>query len=194
MSLTPCSIPDCGKPRIARDLCRTHYNRVWKAGGLTPVRSPTGAAILFVRNVALRYDGRDCLPWPFPLDSKSGYGQITVSGRHYNAHRYICELAHGTPPSPQHEAAHSCGKGHLGCVAPRHLSWKTAAENQADRLLHGTDMRGQKHWAAKLTDQNIREIRALSCSFSRTHLAKAYGVSATSISYIVMRKTWSHIQ
>ncbi|MBZ9922605.1 hypothetical protein LB579_33660, partial [Mesorhizobium sp. BR1-1-7] len=23
------------------------------------------------------------------------------------------------------QAAHSCGKGHLGCAAKRHLSWKT---------------------------------------------------------------------
>lgn len=50
----------------------------------------------------------------------------------------MCQKAHGDPPSPKHDAAHSCGRGHEGCVNPNHLSWKTKKQNQADRITHGT--------------------------------------------------------
>jgi hypothetical protein len=54
------------------------------------------------------------------------------------AHRLMCQLAHGDPPTPDHIAAHSCGRGHEGCVNPNHLSWKTYSENELDKRVHGT--------------------------------------------------------
>lgn len=188
-----CSIPECCKPPLARGLCTTHYHRAWKIGGLTPVRAPDGAAKAYVESIVLAYNGEDCLIWPFPRSRRGGYGQIFVDGKHGSAHRYVCERAHGKPLTSEHEAAHSCGKGHLGCVAPTHLSWKTPAENQADRLIHGTDMRGQKHWAAKLTDHQVREIRTLSASLPQSQISKMFGVTATTINDICKRKSWSHI-
>lgn len=65
-----------------------------------------------------------CLIWPF-VSKLHGYGQFGYLGKNYYAHRFMCELAHGPAPSPLHEAAHSCGRGHEGCVNPQHLSWKT---------------------------------------------------------------------
>src|SRR5215471_14726746 len=81
--------------------------------------------------------GDDCLQWPFSRSS-SGYGILFHEGKVVYAHRTMCELANGKPPTPKHHASHSCGRGHLGCVNPRHLEWKTAAENQQDRRKHGT--------------------------------------------------------
>ncbi|WP_292637037.1 hypothetical protein [Mesorhizobium sp.] len=48
--------------------------------------------------------------------------------------RLVCEEVHGPPPSPDHEAAHSCDNGDLGCATKRHLSWKTPKENTADKF------------------------------------------------------------
>ena len=79
------------------------------------------------------YDGDDCLIWPFAR-IQSGRGHFGYEGKHYQAHVYMCELVNGPCP-PGHEAAHSCGRGHDACVHPKHLSWKTRAENRRIRLL-----------------------------------------------------------
>jgi hypothetical protein len=68
--------------------------------------------------------------------------------------------AHGEPPTARHEAAHSCGKGHLGCVHPGHLSWKTRNENRADMVRHGMLPRGTIVSTNKLTEDQVREIRS----------------------------------
>ena len=87
------------------------------------------------------YQGDDCLPWPFCRDGRVGRGRMGHEGKRPWAHRLMCELAHGPPPTPKHQAAHECGKGHYGCVNPRHLAWKTNSENQLDRRKNGNMLR-----------------------------------------------------
>lgn len=48
--------------------------------------------------------------------------------------RHMCKLKNGDPPTPDHEAAHSCGNGKHGCINPNHLRWATDAENMADTV------------------------------------------------------------
>lgn len=84
-----------------------------------------------VRHVS--YPGDNCLTWPFARDSRVGRGLLGHESRRYWAHRLMCILAHGEPPTPKHQASHTCGRGHEGCVNPRHLEWKTNSENQYDR-------------------------------------------------------------
>lgn len=54
--------------------------------------------------------------------------------------------------------------------------------------------RGEKQHSAKLTEQQVRDIRAtpLRCG-TQAHLARQYSVSATLISAIIKRKIWTHI-
>ena len=102
-------------------------------------RADYGSVPVFVRDVAVPFDGDGCLLWPFQI-STTGYGRLEVNGKKKIASRYVCELAHGEPPTRQHEAAHSCGNSK--CVNPKHLRWATHTENEADKLVHGT-----KYWA-----------------------------------------------
>jgi hypothetical protein len=88
-------------------------------------------------HVDYRHD--DCLKWPFSRDNH-GYGQLGHEGKVFKAHRKMCELKNGAVPSPDHEAAHSCNRGHQGCINPNHLSWKTRSANQQDRTGHGWDV------------------------------------------------------
>jgi hypothetical protein len=105
-------------------------------------------------------------------------------------HRLVCEYVNGAAPTPRHHAAHSCGNGHLGCVTPRHLSWKTPSENADDKLVHGTAQRGEKHAHAKLTENQVRIIRELKGTASQTTLAERFGVSPTTIGQIHNRRVW----
>lgn len=102
----------------------------------------------------------------------------------------MCMVAHGEPPTGSHEAAHSCGNGREGCVNPRHLRWATPVENQSDKVAHGTTYRGERHWSAKLTEVEVKEIRALLGTMSQAAIARLYGVDPSAVSEIKSGKTW----
>lgn len=133
------------------------------------------------------HTGDACLPWPFARDRK-GYGSLGHLGKHYWAHRLMCTLAHGDPPTPKHQAAHECGKGHYGCVNPRHLAWKTTSENQLDRRATGSMNRGRRKNGTEtlLSDSQIAQIIALKGRKTQTEIAKMFGVSPGCVQY------WQH--
>lgn len=128
------------------------------------------------------YKGDDCLKWPFAMDNAHGRGRLGYLGKHYWAHRLMCILAKGKPPTPKHQTAHSCGNGNKGCINPQHLSWKTNAQNQLDRRKHGTQM-GAKGNRAKLTQEQIAEIRRLQGIETQFSLAERFGVKRGCIEY-----------
>jgi hypothetical protein len=111
-----------------------------------------------------------------------------IGGKQMVASRWMCVLAHGTAPTQKHEAAHSCGKGTDGCVNPRHLSWKTPVENQADRVAHGTSNHGERNGKTKLTAEDIAAIRAAPADLNA--LVLRYGVSKGCISKIRSGSRW----
>lgn len=126
-----------------------------------------------------------CLIWPFSLTR--GYGALSHMGRRGYAHRFMCELAHGAPPTPLHEAAHSCGRGDEGCVNPRHLSWKTKTENQLDCRKHGTQAKSRYGRQGKLSPDQVAEIRTSDAR--QCDLARKFGVHETTISNIRTGRT-----
>jgi hypothetical protein len=136
------------------------------------------------------YAGDDCLIWPFSR-LKSGYGNFGVNGRQYYAHRFMCELVNGPPPSKRHQAAHSCGCGASGCVNPKHLSWKTQLENERDKAAHGvsawTHRNGKRY---KLTPQQVIEIRSLEGKRTPTELEQQFGVTRSNIRKIWKGQSW----
>lgn len=75
------------------------------------------------------------------------------------------------------------------------LAFGTAKENEADKITHGTSNRGERHGLAKLTEEQVREIRRL-CD-SKEHyqyeVGKMFNVSRQLIGYIVSGKLWAHI-
>jgi IS30 family transposase len=54
--------------------------------------------------------------------------------------------------------------------------------------------RGSRHGLAKLTEHQVRMIRAAARSgVPQTELARGYGVAGSTISRIVARGTWIHV-
>lgn len=124
-----------------------------------------------------------CLVWPFARD-KHGRGMVGYEGKGHWAHRFMCKLAHGEPPTPEHTAAHTCGKGHDGCVNPRHLAWKTQAENLADCRQHGTFARHHNGNVRRLLPEQVKAIRDARGFQTQGQLAAKFGVSEGAISDI----------
>lgn len=125
----------------------------------------------------ISHTGEECVMWPFSLDTK-GYPQVFTNAIR-KANRVMCELAHGAPPTPKHQAAHSCGN--RACVNPRHLSWKTQSENEADKRLHGTITRNTWGAKGKLNQNQIKQIKT--SRLSNVELASRFGVNRGAIEY-----------
>lgn len=184
-----CTVEGCKKAHYARGFCVAHWERNRRHGSPTGGSTSKGAAKSFLRDaIAAKTD--DCVFWPFS-DNGSGYGLITIGGKRQYVHRLVCEAEHG--PGGILDAAHSCGNGHKGCVNPKHLSWKTRIENMADSLAHGTRIRGERHYATKLTEADIWNIRSQSERLTHDEIAQRFGVSRATIGRIVARQVWRHV-
>ncbi|MER9355525.1 HNH endonuclease [Mesorhizobium sp. M0514] len=161
--------------------------------GQTERRASPGALLAWLKaHVGWKGDG--CLTFPFGCNS-AGYGQIRVGGRKGYAHRWMCEAIHGPAPTPEHEAAHSCGKGHEACVHPDHLRWATGQENMADRVQHGTANRGERQGLSKLTEAQAREvIRLHRQGVAIGLIAAQFGICKSNVSIIANGKSWAWLQ
>lgn len=181
-----CRIDGCNNPirNEKRLLCARHYQKLRRHGD--PEHPDRGAkATQFYETFVLLSAQDDCIIWPF-TKLRGGYASMSVNGVNRVVSRLACEAIHGSPPTASHEAAHTCGNGHLACVNPRHLAWKTPKENSADRLVHKTllpDVRKRRAFVRsgrkKLTAQQTEAIAA-SAGLQR-ELAQQYGVCVQTI-------------
>lgn len=71
------------------------------------------------------------------------------------------------------------------------LRWDTPKNNQLDRIKHGTSNRGERCAASKLTEDQVRAIRA-DTRLQRI-IAAEYNVRDSAISRIKSGKRWSHL-
>jgi len=71
------------------------------------------------------------------------------------------------------------------------LAWGTKAENEADKIKHGTLLCGTANPSSKLTDADVLAIRA--SNKRQIDLAQTYGVSQAVISAVRLRKIWKHV-
>ena len=186
-----CSVDGCGKPRKARSWCKTHYYRWYRHGDPAAGRIPPGEAQRFFREIVLQFAGDECLIWPYAR-SGDGYGRIKRDGHMQNVSRLACEAIYGEAPTPEHETAHLCGKGHESCVNPWHLRWATKAENEADKLIHGTlsRIRGERNGKAKLDEHSILEILALRDKMPQREIAERFGVCRSQVGSIHRGENW----
>ena len=184
-----CSIEGCHRPHYGRGWCNMHWTR-WRKHGdpLETAKAPPGEPLSFIRRAQVIHTD-DCILWPFGR-TPAGYGSMQYDGRITYAHVVSCEMAHGTRTPDGREVAHSCNV--RPCVNPKHLRFATRKENQADRLLHGTTVRGEQVHNAKLTADQAGEIkRRIKCGESAQSIAADYPVSETSIRDIRRGSTWA---
>lgn len=157
-----------------------------------------------------------CWWWTGCAD-RDGYGRLRVHGQFTRAHRFSLVL-HGFDVPRGALVLHSCDNP--ACVNPAHLRIGTAAQNTRDaierrRLAYGdrnasrkyperrprgkrhhwqtkpwTRMHGERNGRAKLTWEEVEEIRALPASIPGTQIAKAFGVSNVMVSKIRRGLAW----
>lgn len=132
-----------------------------------------------------------------PSITRKGYLGLALSRPGERAttrevHRLVCLAFHGPPPTDIHHAAHRNGKRTDNRA--ENLRWATPKDNQADQYAHGTRRLGESHPLAKLTNKQVREIRARATRGEmQADIARCLGVSQGQVSSIVLRQTWKHI-
>jgi hypothetical protein len=146
-------------------------------------RTPRGEPMAFLQG-ALKSTSVACVEWPF--SKRAGYGALKVRGRLQKANRVACILAHGDPPNPKLEAAHLCGNPL--CVNPRHLTWKTRAENTEDIV------KQRSGTAFKLKREQVIEIftRAINGEASKD-LADEFSITQRMVDRIRVGDRWGHV-
>jgi hypothetical protein len=119
-----------------------------------------------------------------------GYGQFGYMGRIVYAHRY----AAGMLDFPAEiMTRHICNV--RVCVNPEHLTFGSHADNMRDMVEAERQAKGTDHGIAKLTEEQVLEIRRRYADGGVTQrlLCDEYGVTQSLISQIVLRKIWAHL-
>lgn len=136
--------------------------------------------------------------WRKQWTDRDGYRNLSVprvgGGKAITrkAHVIVCTAFHGPKPSTLHQVAHFNGRP--ADNRAENLRWTTHAENEEDKIRHGTRLIGERHSMAKLTEAQILEIReARRRGETLSSLAVQYGLAFQTISNISTRKIWRHI-
>ncbi len=196
----PCSVDGCARFKVALGYCNRHYSKFKRFGDPTKgLQQPHAEPVRFLREVIMPHEGDACLPWPYATagSKELPYGSISFENKNWRVNRLICLLKHGVPPKASYVAAHNCGFSL--CCNPMHIRWATLSENQDDRVSHGTSNRGGRNrlpnrGGAKLTDNDVREIRELLGKLKQSEIARLYGVSVTNINSIKLKKSWEWLE
>lgn len=131
----------------------------------------------------VNFDGPDCLLWPWAKDGQ-GRGSVKYGDKLCRAHRVMCEMVHGAPPTLEHHAAHSCGNGHLACVHPKHVSWKTKEENAQDRVKDGRNFGNSAGHFTKFTPHDLVRLKdGIRAKRRVKDLAVEFGVARSVVNY-----------
>lgn len=149
-----------------------------------------------------------CWNWIGANDGR--YGQFYVFGFTVKAHRFAYENFVG-PIQPGFRVLHDCDNGL--CVRPDHLFQGTQSDNLLDAVAKGRHRSGRSFGrsngthtkpesvrrgaaanAAKLTEDQVKEIRRLhQDGLNYERLSERFGVRPGTISQIIRRKAWTHV-
>ena len=130
--------------------------------------------------------------WEWAGSTHKGYGEIRLNNKTWRAHILSYRLFN-TDYKQGLCVRHKCDNP--GCVNPKHLELGTTQQNTQDRVDRGRSAIGSRNGKAKLTAEDVLEIRELYTTGNYTHkqLAEQFNIGRNGIWSILNRRTWRHI-
>lgn len=142
-------------------------------------------------DLSLPWNAYPCLEWPRGI-GLDGYGKVRTNGATSRAHRVAFGLTFG-PISDGLFVCHHCDNRR--CFRPSHLFSGTALENQRDRIRKGRGQEGEQHSQAKLTEEQVRQIRSDYANGARVpSIALKFGISKSWARVVAKSYSWQHIE
>lgn len=128
-----------------------------------------------------------------PSLNRGGYHMVVLGNRQrckgWTIHRLVLTAFVGPMPS-NIDGCHNNGIRTDNRL--ENLRWATRAENEADKIAHGTKTVGEKNGFSKLTSSQVRKIRSLEGKMSQREIAEEVGATQQNVSCIIRGKTWSN--
>lgn len=158
-------------------------SREWRRLLISPYRSYEASS-----DGDIRRDGREL------KGVRDTHGYLTVRlyyaglSRRFKVHRLVCEAFHGAPPEGA-DTAHL--DGNRTNNAASNLAWVSRKENMAHKHMHGTAQKGERGPGAKLSQDQVDEIRRREAAGeSRPRLAEEFGIARGHLRRIVVGEAW----
>ena len=141
-------------------------------------------------------DSSGCLLWT-GARNHMGHGRYRVGSSPNNkpvlTHRLAFFIKHGWAPVV---VRHSCDNP--PCCNPDHLLAGDYADNSNDMVVRGRAKpgisRGKRNGNAKLTAEQVGEIKRLFPTLSDQEIADRFGTSRQNVSLIRNKKAWVHVK
>lgn len=131
----------------------------------------------------------ECWEWQAAKTKGPGsYGVFYFDRRLHTAHRVALFLDTGVFPEGG-VVRHTCDNP--PCCNPAHLLVGTHADNVRDKVERGRHPRGEAHSSAKLTKDEMLQIRGLASSgLNQTYIGSLYDIAQQTVSDINCGRRW----
>lgn len=147
----------------------------------------------FKKSCRFPVENDKCWLWNGTINN-NGYGMIYFQKRIGLAHRASWEIHRGPIPNGMY-VLHRCDV--RNCVNPGHLFLGTCTDNARDMHAKGRGRppKGSSHSSAKLSEEAVKEIRALASLGAHTfsEIGHMYDVHESTISNVISGKSWKHV-
>jgi len=150
---------------------------------LTEIRELTASTHGNAKAFIVKMNDKGCWECVSHYRNKLGYIHIMRNGELTLGHRFAYKTLVGDIPKGLH-VLHKCDNP--PCINPKHLFLGTDADNSRDKIKKGRmgDRKGIANANAKLTEKDVKRIRALRGTMSQRAIAKEYNISKSHVFYV----------
>ena len=124
-----------------------------------------------------------------PQPNGKGYLRVSIGKKLMFIHRLVAEKYIPNPENKP-QVNHKDGNKLNNCVD--NLEWVTNQENRNHAVDNDLQVTGERCSWTKLTEENVKEIRA-NPGYENEYWARKFKVSRSTINDVVNYRTWKHI-
>lgn len=128
---------------------------------------------------------------------KSRFLSVSVkdaTGKLHSLKVHLCVLTtfQGPRPSSEHDGCHNDGDRANNALS--NLRWDTKSGNNQDKVAHGTHNKGVRNNSAKLTEDDVRNMRLhFDDGATLQSQADRFAISVSTAGKIRARQLWKHV-